>query len=222
MITLPLKTRGAPVMEYGACVLSTVAVSHSGLPVFAFERDEAAVERSDDDLAFVHRGAAAHDVTADEAAPLGWHLRVVLPQLRAGARVERIGDGPGGRQVHHAVDDDGRAFDAALGVEVVVPGETELAYVAFVDLLERAVTLLGIGAADGEPVAGFAVGLDDALGVDGGRTAAGSVRPTRRRTRRARKAATSAAAAVLRNRHRGDPRTRNASTGIVTATLRRA
>src|SRR5215467_5013570 len=35
MMTLPLKTRGAPVIEYGATLLSTVGVSHRGLPVFA-------------------------------------------------------------------------------------------------------------------------------------------------------------------------------------------
>src|SRR5690606_26267364 len=48
------------------------------------ERDEAAVERADVDLAVPRRDAAIHDVAARAAAPLARHLRVVHPEPLAG------------------------------------------------------------------------------------------------------------------------------------------
>jgi len=54
---------------------------------------------------------------------------------------------------------------AAGGVQVVVPGQAELAGVAVVDLVQRAVALLVIGPPVGHPVAGLAVGVEDPLAV---------------------------------------------------------
>jgi hypothetical protein len=57
-----------------------------------------------------------------------------------------------------------------LSIEVVVPREAELLHVVLIDLFERAVALLVVGATDAHPVTGFPIGLDDALSVDIRRT----------------------------------------------------
>ncbi len=120
------------------------------------EGDEAAVERADEHLALVDRDAAVHDVAARVLAFLAVDLRVVVPLDRARARIERVDVRPARARVEHAVHHQRRRFHAAVGLELRVPREPEGADVRPVDLLQRAVALFGIAAADADP---FVVGL---------------------------------------------------------------
>jgi len=69
--------------------------------------------------------------------------------------------------VHRAVDDDGGRFLTALRVDVDIPGETDVLDVRIVDLVEGAETLFVVVAAGEEPGARLAIGLEQALRVDG-------------------------------------------------------
>ena len=115
-------------------------------------RREPAVEHADVDLALVERGAAIDDVAAGDVVVLAMHFGVVLPQLLAGARVDRVGDAPRSGRIHHAVDDERRGFEAAVGRGLELPREAELGDVLVVDLIERAEALLVIVAAVRQPV----------------------------------------------------------------------
>ncbi len=80
------------------------------------------------------------------------HFGVVLPQLPAGARVDRVGDAPRSGRIHHAVDDERCRFEAALRCGLELPGESELRDVLVVDLIERAEALLVVVAAVRQPI----------------------------------------------------------------------
>src|SRR5690606_3201776 len=82
---------------------------------FSVQRDQAPVDRSDDDLAVPVRGAAVRDVAADAArGQFARHLRIELPQLLAGHGIEGEDLAPWPGQVKLAVDDQRRALVAAL------------------------------------------------------------------------------------------------------------
>ena len=134
----------------------------------AIKRDQAAVQHADIDLAVPSSDAAIDDVAAGVSALGAVDLRIVGPELRAGADVVGFHHRPRGGEVHHAIDDDGRGFLAALGVDVGIPGKTEFRDVGVVDLVERAEALFAIVAASGEPRARLVVGIDEAFGGDGG------------------------------------------------------
>ena len=92
--------------------------------VLDVERDEHAVRRLVEERVTEHGHPAVADVDASLGRPC------VVPDLAAGSRVDRphvIGHG----EIHHAVDDDRRAFDrrGTLSVEVdaVDPGQAERA-----------------------------------------------------------------------------------------------
>ncbi|MNQ89193.1 hypothetical protein D3C85_1044920 [compost metagenome] len=133
---------------------------------FGVDGFQAAVKHADVDLAVPHRDAAVDRVTAGLAGPRAVRLRVVLPDLFAIACIQRIDHRkrPGG--VHHAVDNDGRGLHAAVEVELVAPGQAQLADVAVVDLFQRAVALFVVSAPVAHPVTRFVVGSDDALAID--------------------------------------------------------
>src|SRR5690606_15517204 len=118
----------------------------SGLAV---ERDQAAVEHADKDLAVPRSNAAVDHVAAGVGAFGAVDGGIVGPEQRAGLDVVGLHHRPGGGEVHHAVDDDGRGFLAALGVDVGVPGEAELSDVGLVDLVEAAEALFAVVTAGG-------------------------------------------------------------------------
>jgi len=91
----------------------------------AVERDQAAVERAENDLALPRGDAAVDHVTAGVAALGAVDLGIVLPERGAGADVVGLHHAPCGGEIHDAVDDDGRRFLTALGVDVGIPGEAE-------------------------------------------------------------------------------------------------
>ncbi len=156
------------------------------------ERDETAVERAEEQLAFVRSDAAIDGVAARLHAGFARHFRIVLPQQLAARGVDRLHLAPRAGGIQHAVDDQRRGFLAAMRVEVDEPREAELLDVAGVDLRERREALLRVRAPVREPVAGILVGLDDARridlgGFDGRR--GGAARASDRPSRRARAAA---------------------------------
>src|SRR5262249_40808605 len=108
-----------------------------GLAGLHVERDQASVERADEDLVAPHADTAIHDVAARVHRLRADHLRIEAPFLFAGARVERVHLAPCRRHVHRAVDDDRRRLLAAARIEIEVPREAELLYVVFADLLQR-------------------------------------------------------------------------------------
>ncbi len=134
------------------------------------ERDQPPVQGGDDDLALPGGQAPAHRLAAGVAAPFAGDLGVIGPKRLARARVVGGDDVPGADVVEHAVDEQGRALHAAIGVEVGVPGQAELADVGRVDLGERAVALGRIGAPVRQPLPGLARGVSQPRRVDGGGT----------------------------------------------------
>jgi len=81
------------------------------------------------------------------------HLHVEVPNLFARRAIERE-DFVRPGQIHHAVDGDGRDFEAAALRERVGPGLHEVRNVACVDLLERRIALTLKIMAIKRPVAG--------------------------------------------------------------------
>ena len=98
--------------------------------------------------------------------------------------------------VQHAVDDQRRRFLAALGVEIEVPRELQVADVAaLIDLRERAEALLVVGAAVREPIGVVLRGGLDALVVTGAATTAAAGEQRCRRQRAAERVRARAATA---------------------------
>src|SRR5690606_11674732 len=94
---------------------------------FRVQRDQASVDRSDDDLAVPVGGAAIRDVAADAARrEFARHLRIEFPQLLAGHGIEGEHLAPWPGQIKLAIDDQRRALVAALVGDVGIPGETQL------------------------------------------------------------------------------------------------
>ncbi len=149
----------------GLAAVDGVDVPH-GRAGRRIERNQPAVDRADIDLALPHRDPAVDDIAARIDRPAARHFGVVAPQRRARDGVERLDLAPRGRDVEDAVDHQRRGFLAALGVEVRIPCEAELADVLRRDLIERAEALLGIGAPMREPLAGLAIGVEQPLGID--------------------------------------------------------
>ena len=119
------------------------------------------------------RGESAVDgITARVARPAAVAVRVVGPEFLAGRRIERIDASEVAGRVHHTVDDQGRRLLAAVGAEPIVPGETQLADVAGIDVLER-----GIIGAVGVPSR-----REPLIGVRGGEPRGSHIRRLGRRT----------------------------------------
>ncbi len=129
------------------------------------EADESPVERREVDRSLPDGDSTVDRIAAGVAAPLARHLRVVLPELLAGLRVQRIHDAPHARRVHDSVHDDRGGLQPAQRAGGVRPREAELLDVACIDLLERAESLLAVGAAVREPVLRLGVGGRNARAV---------------------------------------------------------
>jgi hypothetical protein len=123
-----------------------------GAPV-TVEGDQTSIEHTDVDFTFVVRGAAIDDVAAGEVVVLAMDFRVVFPELLAGARVDRVGDAPRTRRIHHAVDHERRGLETAIGRRLELPGQAQFGDVGVVNLVERAEALLVVVAAVRQPVA---------------------------------------------------------------------
>ena len=130
--------------------------------------DQSSVERADVELALPRGDSARRGAAAGEAGPLGVHLRIVSPQLAAVGRVVGGDDVVDALVIEHPVDLQRARLDAAEGLEIVVPGEAELADGLVVDLRQRAVALFLPPATVAHPVADIRGRVDMAhrLAVD--------------------------------------------------------
>src|SRR6185369_5804282 len=115
------------------------------------ECDEPAVDGADEYLALPHGHPAIHHVAAGVHAELTWHFGIEVPQWLAGFRLVGFDLAPRRGNIDDAIDHDGRGFLAAIGIHVREPGEAEFADIVLGDLCQRAVALLGVGAAMAHP-----------------------------------------------------------------------
>src|SRR6185312_12990068 len=138
----------------------------SGLGVHG---NQAAIERAPDHLALPEGDAPVHDATTQLHRVSARNLRVVLPQLPAGLRIEGVDLAPGTGDENAAVDDDrcGLVDAAALG-KIGIPRQAQPIDGVRVDLSERAVALLVVVARVHQPLARVLrrVGRQQAFGVD--------------------------------------------------------
>lgn len=112
----------------------------------------------------VPRGnSAISHVAAGIDAEFTVHLRVISPEQPAGSRVIGFDQAPRRRHIHHPIDDQGRRFLSSVGVEIRKPSKAQLLCILVVDARQRAEALLIVGAAIGEPVAGFGIGNSRAV-----------------------------------------------------------
>ena len=88
-------------------------------------------------------------------------LRIVTPDLFAGAGVDSEGDTPGRDAVDHAVGNKRRRLLSASTVsQLISPGQPQAGYIRSVDLFQRAIALLGVVQPDRQP---FFAGLSGVL-----------------------------------------------------------
>ena len=121
-------------------------------PGAGVQRDQPPVQRRQIDLAMPGREAAADRAAAGDPPVDRRHLGIVGPFGLAARRVIGGDDVPGGDVVEGLADDQGRGLDAAIGVEVRVPGQAQPSDGAFVDLGQGAEALLGPGPGDRGPL----------------------------------------------------------------------
>ena len=126
----------------------------SGLRI---ESMEDAIHRGYEDLAFPDRNASIDEVAARVARGTRIRLRIKLPDLPAGGRVDRIDEAPGTGGVHDPVDHDRRRLLAPRCAEIVGPGKPEAVDIAFVYRGEGREIGLVLIAPQGEPVLRLAV-----------------------------------------------------------------
>src|SRR5690606_4395195 len=89
--------------------------------------------------------------------------RIEGPEFFAGRGIQGIDAAGSAGSVQHAVDHDGRGFLPARRAHLVVPRDAKFGDVARVDLVERRVVTFAEVAAFGEPLARFAVGIQQAV-----------------------------------------------------------
>jgi hypothetical protein len=82
-----------------------------------------------------------------------WNVGVVLPELPARHRIDRMNHAQADGKIDHAVHCQGNRGRAVRAGQIPGPGQAQLADVDAVDLLQRAEVLLGVGAAIRGPVA---------------------------------------------------------------------
>ena len=119
----------------------------------AVECHQSTVQRGRVHPALVDRQASIDDVAAGLGAVRPGDLGIVLPQLLAGPRVDRVHDAPRARRVHHSVDDQRCGFQTTLRFCLVQPGQLQPLHVPGVDLAERTEPGLAEVAAMRQPVA---------------------------------------------------------------------
>ena len=120
---------------------------------FLIQRDHVRIERGAEHLAFVKRHAFVRHAAAHDAARLRHPLHRRAPDLFAGQCVNRIRPF-GVADVHHTVVDHRLRLLAEIVVQTRRPHRREFLDVAFVDLTQRAVTVLVITHAVGQHVIG--------------------------------------------------------------------
>ena len=121
------------------------------------------VEGRDVDFALPDGDAAIDFVATGALIHAHVVVRIVGPELFPGLRVERVDLADRTGRVHHAINNDGRGFEAANRVGVVIPGEAEAVNRFRVDLRERRVMTLAEIAPGGKPFAGMLIGGHQAL-----------------------------------------------------------
>ena len=140
------------------------------------ERDQLGVEGGEIDLVLGDRDAAIVRPAAigrDRSERL-----LVVPQLLAGLRVERVDLAERGRDIHHAVDDDGRGLHQFLDLGLEDPGRAQAADVGGVDLRGGVIALLRVVAVGVQEVVAVAGGaIEHVLGDIAGREAGPRGRP---------------------------------------------
>src|SRR5258708_24021736 len=137
-----------------------------GLSGGGIKRDEAAIERGDENFSSPNGDAAIDDVAAGVDGPLGWNLRIVRPEFFAGGGSDCEDSAPRAGEVHDSIPNDECHFITAVAVEIHIPGEGELADVLIVNLLQGTEALFAVSSPVGHPVGGFAVGVDESGGVN--------------------------------------------------------
>ena len=156
MMTLPLMMRGAPVMvarEPAGMVLHLPDRLAGG----GVERHQSAIQRAQVQPALPGGQAAIDHVTAGIDAGMPRHLGVIAPFQRAGRGIQREHAAPGGRHIHHPIDDQRRRLlRPRIHRQIKMPGGLQARDIAGVDLLQRTEAMLIVGAAVGEPVVALA------------------------------------------------------------------
>ena len=140
----------------------------------AVEADQVGVERR-----HVEPVAPGGEPAIDGVAAQGQVFRqrfLVVPELRAGLAIDRIGMVPGRRQVHDAVDDQRRAFEAVEHARLKGPDRDQSSDVLGVDLLEGTVAVGVVGAAVHQPVGVIGARLQEVALIDGPDRLGGSLR----------------------------------------------
>ncbi len=132
----------------------------------AIECDEPPVERAQIDIVAPRCDTAIHDVAAGIDRLVARDLRIEAPFLLAGPCIDGEGLAPCRGEIHRAVDHERRRFLAAAGVEIEVPGQTQVLHVLLIDLRHRAVALLVVGATVCQPFAVVGGGAQDARGIN--------------------------------------------------------
>src|SRR6202011_3137774 len=140
----------------------------------------AAVERNRDDLVLPQRDAtivdaAAGDIAGPHAAAAGVELPLDLA-LAAALDVDCVNRAPAVGDVHHAVIDQRRRFEVAVGVaaarlqsaEPDREGKPQPANRAGIDLLERGEPMTLIILVMQQPVLRLTIGIERALEREGG------------------------------------------------------
>ena len=137
------------------------------------ERYQSAVESADENLSLPRRHAAADDIAAAPHPERTGHRGIIRPEKRTSLGVVRFDHAPRSRDVQDAVDNERCRFLTAVGVELGVPGETELFRVVGRYPRQRTEPLLTVGPAISHPVGRILVGPGDAGGVHIGRRSLG-------------------------------------------------
>jgi hypothetical protein len=124
--------------------------------LLCIDGDQTPIERAPDDLALPERDAAIGNVAAQAGCrQFPRHLRIVLPQLCAGLRIEGVHLAPRRGDVETAIGHHrGGLVTTALG-EIGFPCKAHPAHVVGSDLLQRAVTLFRIVASMRPPLPGI-------------------------------------------------------------------
>ena len=119
----------------------------------AIDRDQAAVPGGQVNLVLPDADAAVVFPAGSKViAGVPDHVGVELPHQLTRRGVQRPDPVHAADEIHHAVDHEGRGYQAAVIGQVDIPVHAELRDIGRVDLVERAVALLAVGAPKRQPV----------------------------------------------------------------------
>ena len=126
------------------------------------DRDQATIDRSDIHPPVPIRSATIDDIAADLDRRGARNLRIELPQQPTARRIESLDLGPRARREKLAIDGQRCRFLSAIGIEVIGPGQPQLAHIIAVYLIERTEPRLIIAAPGRKPVLRLSIRIDDA------------------------------------------------------------